>query len=94
MSIKHPSDDIANNLDTLFVSPNTSSLSPDRQTRINEIVAAARACADQYIMTIPMDSVDRQDALAMLRKSFERAVVAIMTEPVTVGNTPPDPVTL
>lgn len=51
MTAPHPSDDIANNLDTLFVSPDTAALSPDKQTRIAEVVDAARVCADQYLAT-------------------------------------------
>ena len=79
----HPSDNVASNLDALFVPPKVED--PNMQARIDAVVVAGREFADKILIEIQMESADRQAALAHCRMAFERAVVAIMTEPTAVG---------
>ena len=82
----HPSDNIAAHLDVLIVAPEMGD--PDKQLRAERLALATREFMDHIILEIPVDSTDRETALNLARRSFERTIVAIMTEP---ASAPPDP---
>ena len=76
---EHPSDNVAKNLDLLFVSPTVGDA--NMQASIDAVVSAGREFADKLLMEVTTESADRQQALAYCRMAFERAVIAIMTMP-------------
>ena len=85
----HPSDDIAQNLDTLFVAPDVGDV--QKQARVDAVVAAAKTFAQSVIAEIPDACCDRQDALVAIRSACDRAVSAVAHEIILPQEPEPGP---